>query len=245
MQLRLVIIIAGLTGFGMVSCGPTSDVIYAPIPQLGIGAEQIKPDRQAPSRRTEDLGSPDEDNLHQDDRVSAPDESSAIENPDVTVTNTNVNAVLFAFYSKFRNYDSVTATVKNWFVPRFGSLKNSCVAFMSTALRLAGFQIPELVNDRGESTHTVTKPFSDYLEKRLGWTRIKNADSLISGDIVFTKPNDNSSYPAHTYMFHSWVDKTRGTGLVIDNQGFLKSRNITGYNDYQFTPFSYALRHKP
>lgn len=168
-------------------------------------------------------------------------------NPPVVIDKgVSANVTLDKFYSVRSNYDRVYAKVQSWFVPRFKTMSNSCVAFMSTALGLAGFVIPEIIDEKGESNHTLTKPFSDYLEKRLGWTRITNPSSLQPGDVVFTLANDSSGYPAHTYMFHRWENASNFIAVVVDNGGFLRARNVKGrYAEYNFTPFWYALRHVP
>jgi len=77
----------------------------------------------------------------------------------------------------------------------------------------------------------------------LGWMRINDANSLQPGDVVMTEDDRRyPGYPAHTYMFHSWSDRSAGIGWVIDNQDFIHERNVFGYGSYNFTPFAYALR---
>ncbi|MEY2987793.1 MAG: hypothetical protein RJB13_1314 [Pseudomonadota bacterium] len=152
----------------------------------------------------------------------------------------NFNKQLLEWYGQYSNYNLVMQDVKAFYPPlRY----NGCVAFMSAALRRLGVFIPIAKSDP-ESPSLVTRPFSDYLENRLGWRRLSSASSLSEGDIVFTRDNPSyPGYPAHVYLFQSWSNRALGIALVIDNQDFSHERNIydndTGFN---FTPFSYALR---
>ena len=158
-------------------------------------------------------------------------------------TTVDAGARLFNFYSQKKNYDAVCAGAKK-FYPSFPS--NGCVAAMSEALRQSGVaNIPHANDDNGENFSLVTLPFSNWLKYRLGWQLITDAKELKSGDVVFTIDAPRfPGYPAHTYMFHSWVDKTNGIGRVVDNQDFTHERNIFGYGTYNFSPFKYAFRPK-
>ncbi len=139
---------------------------------------------------------------------------------------------LAGFYGSPGGYQQVNDDVMNW----FGTTRNGCVAFMSSALRQAGYDVPQ---DGGVST--VTRPFSDYLEGQLGFQRVSNPGGLQSGDVVFTQdgPGD-PGYPSHTYMFQGWADRGQGLANVVDNQGSTHVRNV-GPNGGA-TPFQYALR---
>lgn len=153
------------------------------------------------------------------------------------------NDALLEFYSNSDNYQHVYAEVRSWFYPRFGTMKNTCVAFMSTALSKAGVAIPEILDERKESTVLLTRPFSRYLEFTLGWKRITSVDEILPGDVMFSEDEKGyPGYPAHTYMFYAWDNKEIGTGIIVDNQGFMKKRNIFGYAEFNYTPFAYALR---
>ncbi|NBW80220.1 hypothetical protein EBR21_00560 [bacterium] len=150
-----------------------------------------------------------------------------------------VNRQLLSWYNVESNYNQVYKDVLE-FYPQ--GRYNGCVAFLSSALRRVGVRVP--IQSSTESASLVTKPFSNHLEKELGWVRIPDAKLLRPGDIVFTTDNPSyPGYPAHTYVFHSWSNKSSGLALVIDNQDFTHERNIfantAGYN---FTPFAYALR---
>lgn len=150
------------------------------------------------------------------------------------------NRELLAYYSLKGNYDKVYRDVLS-FYPEGRS--NGCVAFMSSALRATGTFVPKDRSINGENISLVTLPFSIYLQKTLGWKVITNSNDLEPGDVVFTEDEPKwPGYPAHTYMFHSWKDKSRGIGNVIDNQAFIHERNIFGFGTFNFTPFDYALR---
>lgn len=154
----------------------------------------------------------------------------------------NINQRLNSWFSVRANYDLVYRDVLK-FHP--DGRYNGCVAFLSAALRRLGTQVPLSASDgTAESPSLVTKPFSNYLENSLGWKRIGSAANLQAGDIVFTRDNKSyPGYPAHTYMFHTWSDKSVGVALVIDNQDFTHERNIySSGGGFNFTPYAYALR---
>jgi hypothetical protein len=146
-----------------------------------------------------------------------------------------INARLVRYYGKEKNYKAVKAEVLAW----FGTTKNGCVAFLSTALRQIGVEVPEEGELDGERISLLTRPFSRYLEEDLGWARITDAASLAPGDVVFTLAPE---YPEHTYVFVSWKSKRRFVAYVIDNQGFTHARDLFSYGESNFTPFAYALR---
>ena len=150
------------------------------------------------------------------------------------------NRRLFDFYKVRANYDDVYAQVLSFYP---AGRRNGCVAFMSTALRMSGTSVPLSEYIEGDSVSLVTRPFSSFLQNRLGWTKITSANNLQSGDVVLTEDDANyPGYPAHTYMFYGWSNQKAGIGWVIDNQDFIHERNIFGYGTYNFTPFAYALR---
>ncbi|MFZ9521027.1 MAG: hypothetical protein ACO3A4_11185 [Silvanigrellaceae bacterium] len=156
-----------------------------------------------------------------------------------TGTSGTINRQLLSWYSVKSNYDLVYRDVLG-FYPE--GRYNGCVAFLSAALRRIGVSVP--IQGSSESVSLVTKPFSNHLEKNLGWLRISSANLLQPGDVVFTTDNPSyPGYPAHTYVFHSWTNKILGLAMVIDNQEFTHERNIhSKTSGYNFTPFSYALR---
>lgn len=151
-----------------------------------------------------------------------------------------IQAKLNAFYSVKANYDAVYANVMSW----FGTTSQGCVAFMSTALRMVGVNIPLHYTVRGEDSSLVTLPFSIYLQENLGWKKITDQSELIPGDVCFTTDDpDWPGYPAHTYMFQEWTNKSDGIANVVDNQAFTHERNINeGGGGFNFSPWVYALR---
>ena len=143
---------------------------------------------------------------------------------------------LAAYYSQQTNYNKVYSEVMNW----FGTTKNGCVAFMSTALRHIGIRVPQNGYYNGERISLVTKPFSDYLQYELGWKRVTN---LLPGDVAFTRDEpDWPGVPAHTFLFLKWKDKANSLAYVIDNQGFTHERDLVRRGTKDYTPFDYALR---
>ena len=218
----------------MVACIPEEpdhmteeELLGAPPPQLQ-GAQRPWTQRSATERNSQQPTPPQQ--------RTQPTTFSAGSNP----SNKNFSKQLAAWYSQSSNYNLVMQDVKAFYPPlRY----NGCVAFMSAALRRLGVAIPIAKSDP-ESPSLVTRPFSNYLENRLGWVRITTAASLSEGDIVFTRDNPSyPGYPAHVYMFHSWSNRALGIALVVDNQEFTHERNIYD-NDvgFNFTPFAYALR---
>lgn len=148
---------------------------------------------------------------------------------------------LYDFYSKEENYHKVEDGVRK-FYPGFRS--NGCVAFMSEALRLCRYAVPNKPGLGGDNISLVTKPFSHFLSTTLGFQLINSPDKLLPGDVCFTTDAPGwPTFPAHTYLFCGWYDKSKGLGYVIDNQAFKHVRNIIDqYGDYNFSPFVYALR---
>lgn len=142
---------------------------------------------------------------------------------------------LVGWYGQKRNYKRVKREVLAW----HKTTKNACVAFVSTALRDLGLDVPRDAKVDGESVSRLTLPFSRWLEEHLGWTRVDEVDALVPGDVVFT---EEPEYPWHVYVFHSWEDEAARTARVLDNQGFLKVRDVLGTGPGNFTPFAYALR---
>lgn len=153
----------------------------------------------------------------------------------------NFNTTLFNYYSKLPNYNAVYEGVLKFYA---AGTSNGCVAFMSEAIRQAGLAVPKGVDSLGENISLVTKPFAEYLINKAKWIKIKDMSQLLPGDVVLTQDDSRyPGYPAHTYMFHSWIDKSRGVAYVIDNQDFTHKRNITeGGGGYNFTPYAYHVR---
>jgi len=147
-------------------------------------------------------------------------------------------AALIGFYASADNYSRVYRQVMDW----FGTTHNACVAFMSTALRNIGVYIPRELNQKGYNISTWTQAFSEYLEQNLGWQRIVRLTDLQPGDIVFTMDIDNTpGTPAHVFLFVDWNDSTETLARIVDNQGFLHTRELSSSTN-SATPFQYGLR---
>lgn len=142
---------------------------------------------------------------------------------------------LIAYYARRASYRAVKKDVLAW----HRTTRNGCVAFVSTALRHVGVDVPLDAEIDGERVSRLTRPLSRWLEERLGWTRVDDAAALEAGDVVFT---EDAAYPWHVYVFHSWADRRRRVARVIDNQGFLRRRPVLGDAARAIEPFAYALR---
>ena len=142
---------------------------------------------------------------------------------------------LVEWYGTRKHYRSVKKEVVGW----HKTTRNACVAFVSTALRRIGVDVPRDAEVDGEKVSRLTRPLSIWLEDRLGWQRIDDVDALRAGDVVFT---ENAEYPWHVYVFVSWKDADDHIAITLDNQGFRRARDVLGHGDGNFTPFAYALR---
>jgi lysozyme family protein len=154
--------------------------------------------------------------------------------------NNSITKRLYDYYSKLDNYQEVYEEV----IDERGTTSYGCVAFLTTALEQSGYEIPDILDERGHSTRLWTESLSNQLI-RMDWERSEEADALMPGDIVFTiatGTGEEECVPDHVYMFAGWDDEEHTNAWVIDNQKFLHIRNIYSYGDYQFTPFWYFLR---
>lgn len=143
------------------------------------------------------------------------------------------------FYANESNYRQIYRNVMSW----FGSTSNGCVAFASTALRFLGVNVPQNGLWNGERLSLLTKPFSAYLQERLGWIRITQSKELRPGDLVFTVDEPKApGYPAHVFMHAGYEDSARLISLAVDNQGFTHPRALAGDVKKDYSAFAYALR---
>jgi hypothetical protein len=140
---------------------------------------------------------------------------------------------LARYYSVAANYARVKREVLRW----HGTTRNGCVAFVSTALREVGVDIPERGVRNGYGISRITFTLSNYLEHELGWERVAHAAALRGGDVVFT-----TGYPDHVFVFHAWADRRRWVAVVIDNQVFLGARALFPAATSTVAGFAYALR---
>lgn len=144
----------------------------------------------------------------------------------------NVNVKLVKYYSSPSNYKRVKREVLDW----HKTTRNGCVAFVSTALRHVGFDIPERGKRNGWGVSRVTFAFSDFLEEA-GWIRINDAKNIAPGDLAFT-----TGYPDHVFVFHSWSNSRRRVARILDNKGYLTRRAFTPGKGSNNSAFAYALR---
>lgn len=140
---------------------------------------------------------------------------------------------LFDYFSDKKNYKQVRRDVLEW----HGTTRNGCVAFVSTALRHVGMDIPVRGKRDGWGISRITFAFSDYLEQEHAWTKMTDVAELVPGDIVFT-----DGYPDHVFLFHSWNNERKRIAVVIDNQGFAIRRRLRPKSGSDVAAFSYALR---
>ncbi len=140
---------------------------------------------------------------------------------------------LFGYFSHKQNYKQVRRDVLEW----HGTTRNGCVAFVSTALRNVGMDIPVRGKRDGWGVSRITFALSDYLEEEHGWTKMADVAELVPGDIVFT-----DGYPDHVFVFHSWNNERKRIASVIDNQGFAIRRPMHPKPGSDVAAFSYALR---
>ncbi|MBT8496526.1 MAG: hypothetical protein KJO07_25990 [Deltaproteobacteria bacterium] len=144
----------------------------------------------------------------------------------------SVNAELIAYYGKSRSYRRVRRDVLSW----HKTTRNGCVAFVSTALRHIGYDIPQRGKLDGWGVSRITFAFSAHLENA-GWTRSNDVAGLRPGDIVFTQ-----GYPDHVFVFHSWASERRRIARVIDNKGLRIRRAMVPAPDSDTAAFAYVLR---
>lgn len=113
-----------------------------------------------------------------------------------------------------------------------GKQHNSCVYFVSEALRRVGYKVPLKICYTGNYRHIMHKDISlMHFLKKMGWQESKNLSELQVGDICFTTP-DSEGHSTHTYIFMGWVDPQKHDyAYVCDNQSYdyattLHVRNI-------------------
>ena len=144
-----------------------------------------------------------------------------------------------AFFSNESNYNRVYWNVMSW----YGATKNGWVAFASTALRFLGVGIGIDAIYNGERVSLLTKPFSAYLQNRLGWKRVTSSKDLQPGDLVFTVDEPSApGYPAHVFMHSGYADSARTISWAVDNQDFTHERALAGDLKKDYSAFAYALR---
>lgn len=93
-----------------------------------------------------------------------------------------------------------------------GKTANTCVYFVSEALRRNNIMIPEY-------TCNTSQLISEL--RSIGWTKKGDYEKLGPGDIVFTTDTAGNSdgVPTHTYIFMEWVEEgSYDYAYICDNQ---------------------------
>lgn len=122
--------------------------------------------------------------------------------------------------------------------------RNACAAFVSTALRDVGVDLPLDRRIDGLNPSRITLGLAEFLLDQ-GWQRSEDLDALAPGNVVFTTDAPCCpGFPAHVFVFTGWDGRggrRAHRALVIDNQGFRHPRALTDA-DGPASPFAYALR---
>lgn len=132
-----------------------------------------------------------------------------------------------------RGYARVRREVVRW----HGTTSNACVAFVTTALRQIGIDIPQDGERDGYGISRITFALSAHLEQDRDWRRIVLPADLRRGDLVFT-----TGYPDHVFVFAGWRSRRRQIAWAIDNQGFTHPRPLFPRAGDDTAGFAYALR---
>ncbi len=140
---------------------------------------------------------------------------------------------LVDYYGTRAGYERVRRDVLAW----HKTTRNGCAAFASTALRHIGVAVPRDQKIDGWGISRITFALSAYLEKELGWRRVRDARLLRPGDLVFT-----TGYPDHVFVFRRWRDRARGVASVLDNRTFAGDRPLFPAAGSDVSGFAYALR---
>jgi hypothetical protein len=148
-----------------------------------------------------------------------------------------VGARLHRYLARAENDRSVRREVLVW----HRTMRNGCVAFVSTALRRVGVAVPERGLRDGEGISRITRALTGFLEEELGWRRITHTRDLLPGDLVFTSDAPCCpGYPAHVFVFEGWTSRAHGIALATDNQGRRRARPLAGGRGID--RFAYGLR---
>lgn len=127
--------------------------------------------------------------------------------------------------------------------------RGRATAFVSTALRQIGVNVPKNRLIGGLNVSQVTWALSRHLQDYAGWRRFEDVSRFVAGDIVFTeKAPCCPEIPHHVFVFMGWENRERGIARVIDSNGFMVTRAMfgTGTSSCDHTtdqsPAAYALR---
>jgi hypothetical protein len=161
--------------------------------------------------------------------VAAPDPADARRSP-------NVGAEVARLLDHDDGYRAVVSDMLRW----HGTRRRGCVAFVATALRHVGFEIPD-ERPAGPWSNPARVTFSlDAYLARQGWLRVTNAGQLAAGDVVFTE-----GAPDHVMVFHGWKDAAGAVALVSDNQRHRYARPLRPAAGDEVSGFAFARRAPP
>ncbi|MDP4143697.1 MAG: hypothetical protein Q8936_04340 [Bacillota bacterium] len=157
-----------------------------------------------------------------------------------------------ALYNYLNNKENCISVFNNAVKMNDGDVHDTCVFFLSEALRKVNINIPKSICFTGRYRGSMKNEQSviKYLLDN-GWKIDYNPKHLLPGDICFSidKPGKDGGYPTHVYTFMGWSEEgSTDTAYIVDNQGYkfggnnYHVRNITkkGPND----PFHFFM-YKP
>lgn len=124
------------------------------------------------------------------------------------------------------------------------TMRNGCVAVVSTALRHLGVDVPQREQRDGMGVSRITLALLMYLEDDLGWTRFEmDDDAIIEGDLIFTTDAECCpGIPAHVMVFLGWKDRDDRIAWVVDNQGGRHGRDLDGNAEHGVSAAVFGLR---
>ncbi len=148
----------------------------------------------------------------------------------------NVGEEAARLVARRAGYRDVIRDVRGW----HGTLRNGCVAFVTTALRHVGFSVPD-VRPEGPWSNPARVTFSlDAYLADAGWPSIQDATALRAGDVVFT-----TGAPDHVMLFHGWADQAALIAIVSDNQQQRYRRPLHHADQGGLAGFGFARRAPP
>jgi hypothetical protein len=133
-------------------------------------------------------------------------------------------------------YRAVVGDVLRWHRTR----SRGCVAFVATALRHVGFDVPDSrPGGPWSNPARVTFSLDAYLAKE-GWVRVAEASELVPGDLVFT-----DGAPDHVMVFQGWADRDEAIAVVSNKQRHRYRRPLRPASNGTVSRFAFARRAPP
>ena len=161
--------------------------------------------------------------------VAVPDIAHARQSP-------NVGAEVARLLDHDDGYRAVVSDMLRWHHTR----RRGCVAFVATALRHVGFEVPdERSAGPWSNPARVTFSLDAYLAGQ-GWLRVAAPGQLVAGDVVFTE-----GAPDHVMVFHGWLDRDGAVALVSDNRRHHYRRPLKPAAGGEVSGFAFARRAPP